>query len=197
MNVFVFCEFSDTVSAAFRDRGHSVLSCDLLPSENPEAGHYQGDGRWLLREPWDLVIAHPPCTYLTVARGKPSDDEDSILEAIEFFIDCQNANAPRVAVENPLAYRFVRKVVGEHSQTLHPWHFGDYWQKRTCLWLRGLPPLMAEFSGVEIVPPSVVPSSSTSHRGFARGTAWGSGNPARSSFHPGMARAMAQQWGGQ
>ena len=100
----------------------------------------------------------------------------------------------RVAVENPMTYRFVRNVVGEHSQALHPWHFGDNWQKRTCLWLKGLPPLISQFSGVQIVPPSVVPNSSTIHRGYARGTAWGSGNPARTAFHPGMAAAMAQQW---
>ena len=186
MNVFVFCEWSDTVSAAFRDRGHSVLSCDLLPSENPEAGHYQGDGRWLLREPWDLVIAHPPCTKLAVARGKPSDDEDAILEAIEFFIDCQNANAPLVAVENPRIYRFAQAIVGSPDCVVHPYNFGDPYQKRTCWWLKGLPPLLP-----------------TCHAGmrFPTWTGWDGGRSSspktRSRFHPGMARAMAQQWGGQ
>ena len=84
MKVLVFCENSDVVGSAFRARGHDVTSSDLEPSAG-SPNHYQGDGRWLLREPWDLVIAHPPCTYLSVARGKPSEDDDAIMEALEFF----------------------------------------------------------------------------------------------------------------
>ena len=80
------------MGSAFRAQGHDVTSCDLEPSEG-SPNHIQGDVRPLLREPWDLVIAHPPCTFLSVARGKPSDDDDAIMEALEFFADCQNANA--------------------------------------------------------------------------------------------------------
>ena len=198
MDVFVFCEFSDTVSAAFRARGHDVLSCDLLPSENPDANHYQGDGRHLLQEPWDLVIAHPPCTYLSVARGKPSDDDEAILEALEFFADCQNANAPMVAVENPRIYRFAQAVLGKPSQVVQPWHFGDEYLKRTHWWLKGLPPLLAtHFSHEDGSLPVKVAANST--KGSRRKTYQTAefGNPAlRSKFHPGMAAAMVQQWGG-
>lgn len=184
MNVLIFGEYSDTVGSAFRDRGHNVKSCDLLPNENPEADHYQGDGRWLLREPYDLVIAHPPCTYLTKARGTPGNDDD-ILLAIELFIDCQNANAPKVAVENPTMYKFIRKIVGEPDFAVQPYYFGDWWQKRTWFWTKGLAPLMAAGMCSERQRPW---------------HSWDSTGPARNSksrsrFHPGMAAAMAQQWG--
>ena len=153
--------------------------------------------RELLRNPWDLVIAHPPCTYLTVARGFPIDNDDVQLEALEFFIDCQNANAPRVAVENPLPYKFVRAIVGQHSQTVHPYHFGDMYLKRTCWWLRGLPPLMASaLAGEDGTLPALMPATTINpKRTYAKGALWGAGTELRSEFHPCMAAAMAKQWG--
>ena len=194
MKVLVFCENSDVVGSAFRARGHDVTSSDLEPSAG-SPNHYQGDGRWLLREPWDLVIAHPPCTYLSVARGRPSDDEDAILEALEFFADCQAANAPRVAVENPMIYKFARAVLGEPSQKAQPWQFGDGYVKGTFWWLQGLPPLLYEIHGTDGEWPLLVQSSGSNYKSGRKGHR-GHRNPKlRSKFHPGMAAAMAHQWG--
>ena len=129
--MLVACEFSGIVRDAFIAKGHDAISCDLLPTERP-GPHIQGDVRELLREPWGLVDAHPPCTYLSVARGEPSDEEDEILAALEFFADCQDANAPRVAVENPGIYKFAQAVLGKPDCVVQPWHFGDMVLKRTC-----------------------------------------------------------------
>ena len=197
MKVLVACEFSGIVRDAFLAEGHDAISCDLLPTESP-GPHVQGDVRELLQEPWDLVIAHPPCTYLSRARGKPSDDDDAILKALAFFIDCQNANAPMVAVENPTTYIFVSNILGKPDCVIHPYNFGDMYLKRTCFWLKGLPPLLpTHLAGEEgkIIPSLIATKSVWSTRGVAKGHLWGAGNPGRSRFHPGMAAAMAKQWG--
>lgn len=185
MRVLVACEFSDTVSAAFREQGHDVTSCDLLPSENPEANHIIGDVRPLLQEPWDLVIAHPPCTYLTRARG-PLRDIDKLIEAAGFFNECYTANAPKVAVENPTTYVLARKIIGEPNFVVHPHHFGDPFSKRTCFWTRGLPPLLA--AGVHYAPEPWCPANSGQKRGAGKPKDY-------ARFFPSMAAAMAQQWG--
>src|SRR6056297_904353 len=143
MKVLIACEYSGRVRDAFIALGHDAVSCDLLPSESP-GPHIQGDVRELLREPWDLVIAHPPCTYLAnsgvrwrVERG----EWEQIAEAAEFFRACLGANAPCVAVENPVMHRYGREAVGRGPNfTVQPWQFGDPLRKRTCFWVRGLPP---------------------------------------------------------
>ena len=188
--VLIFCEYSDVVGSAFRAAGHDVTSSDLLPSEG-SPNHCQGDGRHLLREPWDLVIAHPPCTYLTVARA-PMRDLPETADAIHFFLDCQFANAAMVAVENPLPFKAVRKYIGEPDCTVHPWHFGDPFLKRTCWWLKGLPPLMPLFAGTDQLFPSFV--GGTNSRKTGRKSLHRSAKK-RAEFHPGMAAAMAKQWG--
>ena len=135
----------------------------------------------------------PPCTYLTVARGTPSDDDDAILQAIEFFIDCQQANATRIAVENPTVYKFVRDIVGEPTQAVQPYHFGDPVRKRTCWWLRGIPPLMAQFGGADQNHICSIVDSGSGRKG---GRSMMRRNPKeRARFHLGMAAAMARQWG--
>ena len=106
MRVLVFCEFSGTVLEAFLAAGHDAYSADLLPTESAHKDrHYQGDGLWLLREPWDLVIAHPPCTYLANSGVqylyKREGRWQAMVDAAFFFSQCQQANSPRVAVENP------------------------------------------------------------------------------------------------
>ena len=113
MKVLVFCEYSDVVGSAFRAKGHDVTSADLLPSEG-SPNHYQGDGRWLLREPWDLVIAHPPCTYLTPARGRLRDMEETSAAIEWVFLECLEGKRPNVAVENPCnGYRYgARRHIG-------------------------------------------------------------------------------------
>ena len=193
MRVLVACEFSGIVRDAFIERGHDAISCDLLPTERP-GPHVQGDVRPLLREPWDLVIAHPPCTYLSTARGAPSDDAEAIKSAVDLFRACQMANAPRVAVENPRIYKFVRRIVGEPDFAVHPYHFGDPWKKLTCFWTKGLPPLMRCFSGAQ---PEIVGYWVQMSGARYKPNGPGHRDPKiRSMFHPGMARAMAEQWGG-
>ena len=192
MKVLVACEFSGIVRDAFLAEGHDAISCDLLPTESP-GPHVQGDVRPLLREPWDLVIAHPPCTYLSTARGAPSDDDDAILEALEFFIDCQNANAPMVAVENPGIYIFAQHILGKPNCKVHPWQFGDLYLKRTYFWLKGVPPLLPLIGGTDQIFPSWI--SGRNSKAHYNRPGIHKNSKKRSEFHPGMAAAMAQQWG--
>ena len=205
MDVFVFCEFSDTVSAAFRERGHNVLSCDLLPSENPDANHLQGDGRHLLREPWDLVIAHPPCQKLTAVNDCFTNNFESATweqdygAAVSLFIECRAANAPLVAVENPVMHRRARLLLGKADCVVNPFDFGSPFRKRTGFWLMGLPPLMST-----LYRPN--PAYWVQWRSQIKGgkylakdrgsiTSGHRNSQMRSRFHPEMAAAMAQQWG--
>ncbi len=126
-NILVACEKSGVVRDAFRARGYAAISCDLQPTDTP-GPHITGDVTELLSRPWALVIAHPPCTYLTTARGKHRRPDEEAA-AIAFFLACLNANAPRVAVENPARhYRTIREQLGAPTQKYHPWHFGLIWQ---------------------------------------------------------------------
>ena len=178
MKVLVACEFSGIVRDAFIAEGHDAISCDLLPTERP-GPHIQGDVTPLLRESWDLVIAHPPCTYMSRARGILADS-GQVAAAVAFFQECREANAPLVAVENPCPFKVVQAIIGPPDFKCQPWHFGDPWTKATWWWLRGLPPLMS--TCVETVrTPYIVKRTG--------------GSKNRSRFHPGMAAAMAQQWG--
>ena len=193
MRVLVAFEKSGIVRDAFIERGHDAMSCDLEPTERP-GPHHQGDARPLMRERWDLVIAHPPCTALSTARGRPPDAE-LVAEGVLLFNAALHANSPRVAVENPQIYKLARETLGEPSQKIHPWQFGDAYLKRTWLWLIGLPPLTPMYSGIDrrIRLPSWVNSSSarkTNRVGLHRP------GSKRSEFHPGVAAAMAKQWGG-
>ena len=199
MKVLVACEYSDTVSAAFRARGHDVTSCDLEPSEG-DGQHVQGDVLPLLREEWDLVIAHPPCNYLTQLNDTfpkkmaSAKWQARFEEAVEFFHRCLNANAPAVAVENPRMHWAARQRIRRYDIVVQPYHYGDGYSKATGFWLRGLPPLMAA-----LVNPAHQPLV-----GSGMGTpGWRSRSPnrakenthERSRFSRGMAKAMAEQWG--
>lgn len=140
MRVLVACEFSGTVRRAFRERGHDAWSCDLLPAED-RGYHYQQDVLEILDDGWDLMIAHPPCTYLSVsgmhwtARGKrdPKHTED----ALEFVRALMAAPIPRIAVENPVSV--ISSRIRKPDQILQPWMFGHDASKTTCLWLKNLP----------------------------------------------------------
>ena len=119
MKVLVFCENSDVVGSAFRARGHDVTSSDLEPSEG-SPNHYQGDGRWLLKEPWDLVIAHPPCQLTSLNQSHPANRRRlgfwvEFADAVQFFQDCLAANAPRVAVENPLMHHWAKRCIRKYD----------------------------------------------------------------------------------
>lgn len=188
MRVLVACEFSGTVRGAFRARGHDAVSCDLLSSDVP-GPHHQGDVTPLLAEPWDLVIAHPPCTRLCNSGVRwlaERDLWDEMREAATFFLACLNANAPKVAVENPVMHGYARAIIGRGPDfSVQPWQFGDNAKKRTCFWTRGLAPL---------VPTSSLDGSTAKaevHLASPGPDRW----RLRSKTYPGIAAAMAEQWG--
>lgn len=142
MKVLVACEFSGIVRDAFIAEGHDAISCDLLPTERP-GPHIQGDVRPLLKESWDLVIAQPPCTYLSNGTQPKvflrHDRYRDTLEAINLFKECLNANSPLVAVENPQMHFLAKNLLNEpHSQIVHPWQFGHPYMKRTYLLVEGV-----------------------------------------------------------
>lgn len=195
MRVLVACEFSGAVRDAFLAQGHDAMSCDLLPTESP-GPHYQGDALEVLRDGWDLVIAHPPCTYLTKSgiRWLYSDPErwQHMIDGAVFFRALLDAPAPRVAVENPIMHRWAAKIVGrKHTQVIQPWQFGHTESKGTGLWLRGLPPLIGTSDAREAM--SVLPKREQHRVHYA------SPGPdrwkLRSVTFPGIAAAMADQWG--
>jgi hypothetical protein len=143
MKVLVACEYSGVVRDAFAARGHDAWSCDLLPSEKP-GNHMMGDVTSLLDLGWDLIIAHPPCTYLCNSgvrwlHERP-DRWDAMGGGAEFFRLFLNAPCPRIAIENPIMHKHAKALIGVgQSQVVHPWQFGHPESKATCLWLKGLP----------------------------------------------------------
>lgn len=193
MRVLVACEFSGTVREAFRARGHEAWSCDLLPTEMP-GPHIQGDVRDILGDGWDLMIAHPPCTYLASSglhwnRRRP--ERQALTDAAVVFVQTLlGAPIARIAVENPIGALSSR--VRRPNQIIHPWQFGHDASKATCLWLQGLPLL---------VPTDVLPGGRTARRGNQTPSGQNKLGPSpdrwkqRSLTYPGIAAAMADQWG--
>lgn len=198
MKVLVACEFSGTVRDAFIARGHDAMSCDLLPTEKP-GPHYQGDIFDVLYNHWDLMIAHPPCTYLTNAgvrhlmaipskNGKIADCAGvprwrAMHEAGRFFRALQQASIERICIENPIPHGFARDIIGDYSQIIQPWQFGHGETKATCLWLKNLPPLMAT--------KLVTGRTARIHNMSPSADRW----KLRSMTYQGIADAMADQWG--
>lgn len=196
MRVLVACEFSGTVRRAFLDRGHDAWSCDLLPADDQSGRHVVGDARDLLNDGWDLLIAHPPCTRLcnsgvrwlsTPPPGLTADDMRRDLAAgADLFSAFWNAPVPRIGVENPVMHRHAKALIRDYAppaQSVQPWQFGHGESKRTCLWLRGLSPL---------VPTDIVQGREQRvHRMPPSPDRWRE----RSRFFPGIAAAMADQWG--
>lgn len=142
MRVLVACEFSGRVRDAFARGGHDAMSADLLPSEAP-GPHYQGDVRDLLGDGWDLMIAFPPCTYLSRAGAMwwhlPGRSELT-EQAVRFVRELYDAPIPRVAIENPVGR--LNQLWRYPDQIVEPWMFGEPYRKKTCLWLKALPPLL-------------------------------------------------------
>lgn len=184
MKVLIACEFSGRVRQAFDDRGHDAWSCDLLPTESDTEKHIQGDVLEVLYDDWDLMIAHPPCTYLTVSgarwwKGRKAEQ----LDGINFFMAFINAlQIPRIAVENPIG--IMSRVYRKPDQIIQPWQFGEGETKGTCLWLRGLPKLFP--SDVVVGREPVI------HLMSPGPDRWKN----RSRTYQGIADAMADQWGG-
>lgn len=149
MRVLIACEYSGIIRDAFAALGHEAWSCDLLPSEKP-GPHLQGDVKLYLGECqannykyWDLMIAHPPCTYLNYAATKywntPGRAKKRI-DALDFFLTLWNAPIDKICIENPLGC--VDTIIEKHHQIINPYYFGESELKRTCLWLKNLPKLV-------------------------------------------------------
>lgn len=203
MRILVACEESQAVTTELRRLGHEAYSCDVIPCSggHPE-WHLQVDALELLKMKWDMIIAHPPCTYLTNAgarhlwKGHQLNQEryEKGLEAKEFFMAFWNADCPRIAVENPIPSKVFE--LPKYTQTVQPYEYGHPYTKKTCFWLKGLEPLVP----TNIVEPEATwcPSGSYSgkhgdkHRGmFTKDRAKN-----RSKTFPGIAKAMAEQWAG-
>jgi len=203
LKVLVACEFSGVVREAFRKRGHDAYSCDLLPTEIP-GKHYQGDVLEILDAvQFDLMIAHPPCTYILNsgcrwlyrggarynANGRENEIDpvrwQAMVDGAIFFKKLLNANVPRVCIENPIMVCYAKDIIGvEQSQIIHPWEHGHGELKSTCLWLRGLP-LLKPSNIVEGREPKV--HFMGKKKGVDRGKE-------RSRTYQGIADAMASQW---
>lgn len=189
MLVLIACEFSGIVRDAFVAAGHSAISCDLLPSESVNQDvrddHYQGDVRGLLARTscgFDLMIAHPPCTHLASSGARWFKDKlAEQAEAIEFVRFLADAPIARIAIENPIGVLSSRWR--KPDQIIQPWQFGHGEVKATCLWLKGLPPL---------IPTKVVEGRTPRvHYASPGPDRW----KERSRTLPGIAAAMAAQWG--
>ncbi|MCZ7501242.1 hypothetical protein [Agrobacterium sp. ST15.13.015] len=211
LRVLIACEFSETVRNAFLDRGHDAWSCDLLPADDGSNRHIRGDARELLHEGWDLlIVAHPPCTrlcnsgigWLTHApKGKTVDQVWRELDsAADLFSAFWNAPVDRIAIENPIMHRHARERIRGYAppaQTVAPWQFGEPLQKKISLWLKGLPELTPT-TVVDIPEPKFCirktgPRAGKPYRYYFH---QGKSGHERSRFFPGIAAAMADQWGG-
>ena len=221
MNVLVACEESQRVCTAFRKKGHNAFSCDILPCSGgyPE-WHIQMDvldiidGNRMfktesgvcyhLTQKWDMIIAFPPCTYLTVTGNrwfnidrygeKAIQRHKDRKEAIDFFMAFANADCDKIAIENPVG--IMSSEWRKPNQIINPWQFGDAFEKNTCLWLKGLPELQPT-NIVEIPPRKKFDSGKTMPSWYAE--AWNLQKEERAKLRsktfPGIARAMAEQWG--
>jgi hypothetical protein len=190
VNVLIGCEFSGIVRDAFTARGHYAVSCDLLPTESPSP-HHEGDVlEYIASHPgfFDLMIAHPPCTYLCNSGVRWLHTEpgrwEKMRQAAKFFRDLLNADIPAVAAENPIMHSYALDIIGaQHNQLIQPWEFGHGETKATCLWFRGLWPLE---------PTKIVPGRDPRvHHASPGPDRW----KERSRTLTGVAAAMANQWG--
>jgi len=184
MRVLVACEFSGIVRDAFRSRGHDAWSCDLLPSERP-GHHIQGDALGAMADwDWDLMVAHPPCTHLAVSGARWFKDKKQAQDAaLEFVRQLLGSPVPRIALENPVS--IISSRIRKPDQIVQPWMFGHPETKATCLWLKNLPLLR---------PTNIVDGREARvYREPPGPDRWKN----RSRTYPGVAAAMAEQWGAQ
>jgi hypothetical protein len=195
MKVLIACEYSGRVRDAFTKLGHDAMSCDILETESP-GNHYKGDVRDVRGGGWDMMVAHPPCTYLTVSANKWYKDQperksgalvgqarrDAREEAIFFFMLLMTSNISKIAIENPIGVLSSRYK--KPNQVIQPWQFGHGETKATCLWLKNLPKLEStnvvdgREQRLHLLPPSIDRAK------------------IRSKTYQGIADAMAMQWGG-
>lgn len=145
MKILIACEFSGRVRDAFISKGHDAISCDLLPTES-SGPHYQGDIKDILYNDWDMIIAHPDCTYLCNSGvcwlHKDQLRWEKLDRAAEFFKLFLNHPCSKIAIENPIPHKYaIERIEKKYDQIIHPWQFGHMERKSTCLWLKGLPKL--------------------------------------------------------
>lgn len=204
MKILVACEESQRVCISFRELGHEAYSCDIVDCSggHPE-WHLKTDVKNVIQDDWDLIIAHPPCTYLTVSgnrwfnvdlyKDKALQRLEQRKQAIEFFLLFTKTNCPLVAIENPIG--IMSSVYRKPDQIIHPFMFGDPIRKTTCLWLFNLPPLLP----LEISSPNIIyaKNGKSSYDKYHYDT-WGLPQEERSKIRsktpPGFAKAMALQW---
>ena len=195
MKVLIACEYSGTVRDAFIKMGHDAMSCDLLPTDSP-GPHYQGDIFDIINDGWDLMIAHPPCTYLCNSGvtwlDRIEGRRDQMREGAEFFKKLLNCNIPKICIENPIMHKYAKEIIGANqSQIIQPWQFGHAESKATCLWLKGLP-LLVESNNVhkefKALPKHLAQKM---HYLPPSKDRW----KLRSTTYKGIADAMAAQWG--
>jgi site-specific DNA-cytosine methylase len=193
MRVLIACEYSGTVRDAFLARGHDAMSCDLLPTDAP-GPHWCGDVREVLGMGWDLMIAHPPCTHLAVSGARWFDKKrDEQAAALDFVRLLMDAPIERIAIENPVS--IISSSIRKPDQIIQPYEHGHEATKTTCLWLKGLPHLK---------PSNIVGKGARHVTKSGRSLPeWYNLPPSadrwkiRSATFPGIAAAMADQWGAQ
>ena len=207
MKILVACEESQAVTKELRRLGHEAYSCDIIPCSggHPE-WHLQQDVIPLLKDQWDMIIAFPPCTYLTVTGNRWFNVEkygEKALQrhrdreaAIKFFLAFANADCPRIAIENPVGV--MSSIWRKPNQIINPYEFGDPFEKKTCLWLKGLPELQPT-NVVDKPPRKQFDSGKSMPAWYAE--AWHLPKEERAKLRsktfPGIANAMAEQWAGQ
>jgi hypothetical protein len=203
MKIICACEFSGTVSGAFRDRGHDAWSCDLLPTEGryPEY-HYEGDVFDILNDGWDMMIGHPECRFLTNSgvrwlykKGIKTNGRDetrwaNMRSGGEFFQKLRDCGIPRIALENPVPHSYALEYMGPYSQIIQPWQFGHTENKKTALWLFGLP-LLQETNNVKHLMKNMPKRETDKTHYMSPGKDRGK---RRSVFFQGIGDAMADQW---
>lgn len=197
MKVLVACEYSGTVRDAFKAKGHQAMSCDLLPTDSP-GEHYQGDIRDVLSDKsksWDLMIAHPECTYIANSGvshlHKDTKRWVDLFNACEFFKLLMNADIDKICIENPIPHKYGLGWIGKkYSQIVQPWMFGHLEQKATCLWLKNLPKLVETNNVKEEM--MLLPDNQRQRLHYLPPSPdrW----KIRSTTYQGIAAAMAEQW---
>jgi len=195
MKVLIACEYSGTIREAFRKRGHDAWSCDLLPSD-VEGPHIQGDVLDILHDGWDLMIAHPPCTFLCnsgVCWLYKRPNRWSLMRGgATFFAKLLASSIPRIAVENPIMHRYAKEIIGRGpDQMIQPWMFGHLEKKGTGLWLKNLPklaPVTHLKAETDALPKA---QQQRLHYVSPSQDRW----KIRSTTFKGIAEAMAEQWG--
>lgn len=183
MKVLIACEYSGAVRDAFTALGHEAMSCDLLPTETP-GQHYQGDVRDVIDYPWDLMIAHPPCTHLSVSGARHFAEkrmDGRQQSAVSFFMMLAKSDIPRIAIENPICV--MSTMWRKPDQIIQPWQFGHGETKATALWLKNLPLLS---------PTEIVDGREARIHLMSPGP---DRAKERSRTYSGIAEAMATQWG--